>query len=96
MALGEPHSLAGMITVEKIRIYQRFCGDVDGFSRGGTESEIRAITDEEWHQIGQIVQRLSLIKTMPVTDGYKSETSQLISTWVSDESALAELNRLAE
>jgi hypothetical protein len=67
----------------------------DGFSRGGTPAEKRAITDEKWSHIEQLLQRLSLMKNMPVADSYRSEASQLLSAWVSDEAALAELSKLA-
>jgi Spy/CpxP family protein refolding chaperone len=84
-----------MITVAKIKVYQRFAGDIDGFARGGTPAEKGAITGEEWSQIEQLLQRLSLMKNMPVADSYRSETTQLLSASVSDEAALAELNKLA-
>jgi hypothetical protein len=50
------------ITPEKLRIYEKFHGDIDGFARGGTLSEKQSITGEDWRFIDEILQSLVIVQ----------------------------------
>ncbi len=46
-----------MITMEKVRIYEKYDGDVDTWARASKLTE-QSITDQDWQCIGEIVQSL--------------------------------------
>jgi hypothetical protein len=52
-----------MITPEKLRIYEKFRGDIDGFARGSKLSEREFITDQDWRLIDEILQSLSIVQS---------------------------------
>ncbi|MFC5049053.1 hypothetical protein ACFPK9_15850 [Rubritalea spongiae] len=60
-----------MITVEKIKIYQRFRGDIDGFARAGAPDPI---TDDDWRWIDNILSRLHMIHNVSVSKDFKEST----------------------
>ena len=51
-----------MITKEKIRIYNRYNGDIDDWARQGSRKEHASISDQEWYLIDELIQGLHLIK----------------------------------
>ena len=71
-----------MITNEKLRIYRRYSGDVDGFARSGSLAEREVISDADWRDLSSIVQRLATVKRGLASEGHAADL-------------LAELHRLA-
>ena len=51
-----------MITANKITIYEKFNGDIDGWARSGTKEQHEIINDGEWFLIDELVQDVRLIK----------------------------------
>ena len=51
-----------MLTVDKVKIYHRFDGDIDGYSRSRTVDQ-SGITDEDWRLIDELRQALFLIRS---------------------------------
>jgi hypothetical protein len=82
-----------MITAEKLRIYESYSGDMDGWARVRDASGLRAMTDQDWFDIGELLQRLSLQKSVPVAESYRAATAQLPAERVADS---ATANRLKE
>ena len=58
-----------MITIDKIKIYKRFNGDIDGWVRIGTKEEKSIMNDNDWFMIESFIQDMRLIKK-----GLASET----------------------
>ena len=52
----------GIITREKLRIYEKFGGDIDGFARG-LKSEQASITDQDWRLIDELLQGLLIVQS---------------------------------
>lgn len=80
---GLPRSLA-MITNEKLTVYQRFGGDIDGWARVATPIEKALMTDEDWADISEVLLRLAIVKSGQATDAYGAETKRLIAAKVED------------
>ncbi|WP_291529128.1 hypothetical protein [Bacteroides sp. UBA939] len=59
-----------MITVEKIRIYQRFNGDADGWARIGTKEEKLVMNSNDWFLIEGFIQDLHLVKKGLTSDTF--------------------------
>ncbi|MGQ1908810.1 hypothetical protein ACT3CE_03375 [Marinifilum sp. RC60d5] len=51
-----------MITAEKIRVYQKYGGDIDGISRGGRNKEKELFQDKDWSLIDSVFQDSEIIK----------------------------------
>jgi len=83
-----------VITQEKLRIFQRYAGDIDGWTRIGDGAEHRAMSDADWSDIEQLRHRLWLQQHEPVSPEFITETEQLISQKVCGESAVKLLHQL--
>jgi len=55
-----PRGLA-MITDEKLTVYQRFGGDIDGWVLAATPHEKALLTDEDWADISEILPRIAVV-----------------------------------
>ena len=71
-----------MITEEKLAIYQRFGGDIDGWVRTATPLEKALMTDAEWADISEILLRLAVVRSGQAADGYDAETRRIIAAKV--------------
>jgi len=65
-----------MITENKIKIYAKYGGDEDYFSRSGTAEEKQAIVGNEWYEIQNIIQDLNLIKNKVASDEYEHKARE--------------------
>jgi hypothetical protein len=50
-----------MITVEKIKIFDNYDGDIDGFSRVGRDYEKELIDDDDWSVIDKFLHNVGMI-----------------------------------
>lgn len=74
-----------MITDEKLTVYQRFGGDIDGWVRAATPHEKALMTDEDWADISAILLRLAIVKSGRAADGYDAETKRIMAAKVENE-----------
>lgn len=51
-----------MITTEKIAIFKKFAGDIDGWARTAAAEEKAAISDADWYEIDGLIQDYALVK----------------------------------
>lgn len=84
-----------MITDEKLTIYQRYGGDIDGWVRSAVPLEKSLMTDEDWAVIGELLQRLAIVKSGRAAEAYESETNRMIAAKVTDEGVLKRLREYA-
>jgi hypothetical protein len=80
-----------VITDEKLTIYQRYGGDIDGWVRSAVSLEKALMTDEDWAVIAELLQRLAIVKSGRAADTYEAETNRLIAAKVTDETVLKRL-----
>lgn len=50
-----------MLTLEKIKLYKSYDGDIDGWSRTATKNEMTGMTSKDWYLIERFIQDLKLI-----------------------------------
>ena len=62
-----------MLTIEKIKIYNKFGGDIDGFSRGGKTSEENLFDDNDWSLIDEFEQDIKIISDRLVSEEYREK-----------------------
>jgi hypothetical protein len=83
-----------VITKEMLRIYQRFRGDVDGFSRGGTRLEKAAMPDDAWGEIGVLLQSLGMVERGLASPVFAAEVDASLSRLAADAGAREEILRM--
>jgi hypothetical protein len=87
-------SCRGVITREKIEIFRRYDGDIDGWARVGDAREREAMADSDWADIEELLHRLWLQQHQSVSEDFVAQTQKLIAKRVRDESAVEALRRL--
>jgi hypothetical protein len=83
-----------MLTLSKIRTYERFRGDGDGFSRASGHDN-SGITDEDWQLISRLSQAIYLVATNRASDGFRAQTEQQLLENTADEQAREAMRKLA-
>jgi len=63
-----------MITLEKIKVFNRYGGDIDGLARNSRSSDHNLITDNEWSLIDNVFQDIELINKRLVAQTYIDQT----------------------
>jgi hypothetical protein len=86
--------MSAPITEEKLRIFRRYGGDVDGWVKVGDRDEHRIMSDQDWWDIEELRHRLWLQQHEPVAAEFVGRTKQLIQERIYDERAEALLNEL--
>jgi hypothetical protein len=85
-----------MLTVEKIRVYRKYGGDMDGLARADKPDDASLITDEEWFLIDSLVQKLFLMKTGKASQAYAERISVEVHQCAESEEVIRELMEIAE
>ncbi|MEQ3690329.1 MAG: hypothetical protein ABNG98_02295 [Flavobacterium sp.] len=62
-----------MLTIEKIKIYYKFNGDIDAFGHGGKMSEHNQLNDYDWALIDEFEQDVKLISDRLVSKKYREK-----------------------
>ena len=62
-----------MITLDKLKLYLKYDGDIDMWSRVNNNEEQQIISEEEWSQIQNLLQELYLIEIGKTSEAYESE-----------------------
>jgi len=84
-----------MITERKLQIYAKYSGDIDGLVRTAKGGEVREITDQEWRDIGSILQRMGVVKRGEASADFEEETRRLATGLAENAQVLDALWRLA-
>jgi len=59
-----------VITKEKLKIYQKYGGDQDGFARMGSAEEKNLMANEDWSFIDTIVEDLTMLQNGVLSAAY--------------------------
>ena len=84
-----------MLTHAKIQTYERFDGDIDGFSRARGGEDTSGITDTDWRLIERLSQAVFLAESRLAADGFRVQTEQELLSVTADEQAREALRKLA-
>lgn len=74
-----------MITEEKLKIFMRFGGDIDGWVRVGTPADRALMTDADWATIADLLQRLAVVESGHAAESYRAETKRLVAAATMNE-----------
>ncbi|WP_020483202.1 hypothetical protein [Methylomonas sp. MK1] len=85
-----------MISLEKVAIYRKFAGDIDGWARMASASEKAILTGDDWRQIDSIAQDFGLVQAGLASTRYAENLHKRIAESVTDAETLAALKELVE
>lgn len=85
-----------MLTLAKIRTYEWFKGDIDGFARTRGRGDHSGITDEDWSVIDQLRQSLFLVASGLASTEFATEVEQRLQSVTDDEQTREALRRLSK
>ena len=84
-----------MLTLAKIQTYERFDGDIDGYSRARGGGDTSGITDVDWRLIERLSQAIYLVESRLAGDSFRVQTEQELQAVTADEPTREALRRLA-
>lgn len=90
----EDEMFSAMLTIEKIKTYKKFSGDIDGYSRGCGSS--CGITHDDWRLIDELLGALYIIDTGKASPQFFEATQEKLLKQVADEQTREELRKLSK
>jgi len=84
-----------MLTVDKLRIYEQFDGDIDGWARTSSGQATTGMTDEDWYLIDELLMGLATIKTGVASASYAQQVEQRLLASTGDQATHSILHTLA-
>ena len=84
-----------MLTVDKLRIYEQFDGDIDGWARTSRGQATTGMTDEDWYLIDELLMGLATVKTGAASPSYAQQVEQRLLACTSDQATRSILHALA-
>lgn len=83
-----------MITLKKVKIFQKFNGDIDHFARIGKTQDKGEISDNDWALIDSLLQDLELVDKGLAADTFVKRLDERIKENLESEGVLQELKRM--
>ncbi|MFY7665155.1 hypothetical protein [Flavobacterium sp.] len=83
-----------MITLRKVKIFQKFNGDIDHFARIGKTHDKEEISDRDWLLIESLLQDLELVANGLAADTFIKRLDERIKENLESEVVLQELERM--
>jgi len=65
--------------MDKINIYKRLNGDVDGWARIGTKEEKSIMNDNDWFLIESFIQDINLVNKGLASDSFKDSINERLN-----------------
>lgn len=84
-----------MITISKIKIYQRYKGDVDGWARVGSKDEKSIMNDEDWFIIEGFIQDINLKKKGLASDTFMNTINERLKEKCDSEETIQAIRNIA-
>lgn len=84
-----------MITIEKLKVFRKFKGDIDNFSRFGTKSQKTLLNDNDWSSIARIVFDLSLLQKGVVSSELRAKIEEELKNECENEETVKFLKQLS-
>lgn len=85
-----------MLTPEKLLIYRRYQGDIDGWSRTRNPSESSGMSDGDWYLIEELRQALFLVSSGRASTEFALATEQRLIEVTLDEETRLSIRELAK
>lgn len=77
-----------MITIDKLKVYQKYGGDIDMWSRGASNRDRSIMDDRDWSNIDKAIQLLTIIQNGHASPELQLRTQEFLSEIVDTEDAI--------
>lgn len=78
-----------MITIEKVRVYVKYSGQLDYWARMASEADLKILNDEDWELIQGLIDDLVLMRKVAVADDYRKRVFQRMDESCDEEGKAA-------
>jgi hypothetical protein len=85
-----------MLTPEKLRIYRRFGGDIDGWARASGLGDSSGMTDDDWSLIDELRQGLRIVSSGQASVEFASSVERRLLAATADDRTREQLRELAK
>jgi hypothetical protein len=85
-----------MLTLEKLRVYESFDGDIDGWARTARSGNPHDMTDADWFLIDELRQALHQVAAGLASSHYKAQVDKRLLDATDDEAVRERLLQLAK
>jgi hypothetical protein len=85
-----------MLTLEKLRTYRRFGGDIDGWARTHGRGDTSGITDDDWSLIDELRQGLRIVSSGQASVEFASYVERRLLASTADDQTREQLRELAK
>jgi hypothetical protein len=73
------------ITEDKLTLFKKYGGDIDGYAEWGTTKEKAELSDEDFHLIDDLLQSMDMINKGVVSEDFKAKTIERIRELTDDK-----------
>lgn len=84
-----------MLTIEKLRIYEQFDGDIDGWVRTSSGQATAGMTDADWYLIDELLLGLAVVNAGVASPAYSQQVEQLLLANTDEQATRSCLHALA-
>lgn len=84
-----------MLTREKLNIFEEFDGDIDGWTRMGSDTGHSCMTETDWSLIDRLVMDLGIAESGLASSEFRVQLEERLRENAADESTRAALRALA-
>ena len=85
-----------MLTVEKLNIFEKFDGDIDGWALSSIRDDKPNMTDDDWYVINDLVMGLSVVANGFASPAFSQEVESKLLTSTTDEATRDLLRALVD
>lgn len=65
-----------MITLEKLKVFEKYGGDPDGLTRVGSEREKNILDEDDWHKIDVLTWKIYLVNADLASKEFKQRVKK--------------------
>jgi hypothetical protein len=85
-----------MITKDKIRIFNKYDGNIDSWARSGSKKEKLIISDDDWYIISTHIQDLFLVKKGLTSEDFNNSLKNKLKETCDSEDTIKQLETIAK
>ena len=85
-----------MLALDKLRIYRRFGGDIDGWARTHGRGDTSGMTDDDWSLIDELRQGLRIVSSGQASAEFASSVERRLLASTADDRTREQLRELAK
>jgi hypothetical protein len=80
-----------MISIDKIKIFRKYHGDIDFWARSGSKKEKLIINDNDWYIIDTLIQDMLFVRKGLSTKEFKEDIDNKLKEICSDQEVIKQL-----